>query len=112
MTELTTIVAVVIVGCAVFGAVWIITRDVKSSLTAYIEDVKKGVHARVDRSDHVIDEIVRDCSRKKENFITTGAFDRFEKNLNVRFNGFDDNIKHLTERVDDLIIATRNGSSS
>ena len=101
MNEITTIVSVVVIACAVFGAMWLI-----------IQDVKRGVHARIERCENVIDTVVVECSKKKEDFITTKAFDRFESNLTVRFNGFGDSIKHLTSRIDDLVIATRSDGAN
>ena len=97
MTEGAIIVSVVVVGSVVFGAVWLLYQD-----------VKKGVHARVERCEHAIDTFVSDCGKRKDDFITTKAFDRFENNLNTRFNGFDKNFEHLTERIDDLVMTVRN----
>jgi hypothetical protein len=101
VNEVTTIVSVVVVGGVVFGAVWLL-----------FQDVKKGVHARVERCEHVVDSFVRECGNKKDDFITTKAFDRFENNLNTRFNGFDKNFEHLTERIDDLVLTIRNGGTA
>jgi hypothetical protein len=99
VNEYAIITTVVIVGCAVFGAVWLLYQD-----------VKKGVHARIERCENVIDDVVRECGRKKEDFITTKAFDRFEGHLTIRFDGLDKSITHLTQRVDDLVLTVRNGN--
>ena len=87
------------VSTAIFGAVWII-----------VQDVKKGVHKRCDRCEHVIDMFTQECAKKKEDFITTKAFDRFEGHLTTRFDGLDTNVSHLTQRIDDLVLTVRNGN--
>ena len=99
MTDWIMIGIVAGVATAIFGAVWLI-----------VQDVKKGVHARITRCEHVIDVFVSDCSRKKDDFITTKGFDRFEGHITTRFNGLEKGINHLTSRVDDLVLTVRNGN--
>ena len=98
------------IGSIIFGAIWVIVADVRRGLTAHIKDVDKGCHARIDRSDHVIDEIVRDCHKKTDHFITTKGFDRFENHINTKFDGMSSSINHLTTRIDDFIKSNRNGN--
>ena len=74
---------------AVLGAVWIM-----------VEAGKKSSHARIGRCENAIDEIVRDCGKKKDDFITVRAFDRFEKNIIDRLDG-------VTKRFDDFLIYAR-----
>jgi len=75
-----------------------------------IQDVKKGVHARVERCEHVVDGIIDACNKKKEDYISNKAFDRFEHHLNTKFDGMNNNINHLTTRIDDFINNHRNGN--
>ena len=91
MTDWSIVIAIVTIGAVIFGAVWILYQD-----------VKKGVHARIGRLENVTDEIVRDCGKKKDEFITVRAFDRFEKNIMDRIDG-------MTKRFDDFLVYTRNG---
>jgi hypothetical protein len=99
MNEWETIAWFVGICAAFFGAVWLI-----------IKDVKKGVHARVARCEHVIDEVVRDCSRKKDTFITTSAFDRFEGHLVNRVDNVQKSVDHLTERFDAWLLTNKKES--
>ena len=98
------------IGTVIFGAVWVIVADVRRGLTAHIRDVEKGCHARIDRCDHVLDDVVRDCHTKRDDFITVKAFDRFEFHLNSKFDGMSSSINHLTVRIDDFIKLSRNGN--
>lgn len=98
MNEWQTIAWVAGLATTVFGVVWLL-----------VQDVKRSAHARIQRVEHVIDTVVSDCSKKKDEFITTKAFDRFEGHLASRMDGFGKNIEHLTTRVDDLVFALRNG---
>ena len=92
------IIFAVIVGGSVFGATWML-----------IQDMKKGAHARISRLENVIDEIVRDCGKKKDQYITTGAFDRFDTNVSNRLNAMQGQMNSLNSRIDDLVLALRNG---
>jgi len=105
MNEWAIIISVVSVGAVVFGAVWIIIQEVKKSLMKYIEDVKKSAHARIDRCDHAIDSV----ANTKNDFITIGAFDRFEANINNRLDGMQSQMTVTNSRIDDLILAIKNG---
>jgi len=109
MNEWETIAWIVGIGAVIFGAVWVIVHDAKKSTEIHIEDVKKGCHARIDRTDHVIDGIIEGCNKKKEQYITTQAFDRFENHQNTKMDGLNNNINHLTTRIDDFIKTARNG---
>jgi hypothetical protein len=92
MNEWQTIAWFAGIGSIFFGAVW-----------GLIKNEVSGVHGRLKNVEHVIDNMIRDCADKKEDFITTKAFDRFESNLTNRFNGLDTNISNLTKRIDDLV---------
>lgn len=98
MNEWQTIAWVVGMGSVVFGAVWVI-----------IQDAKKGTHARIQRCEHVIDNMVADCAKKKDDFITTKAFDRFEGHLVNRVDNVQKSVDHLTQRFDDFMLTIRNG---
>lgn len=89
------------VGAAIFGAVWLLMND-----------CKRGINARVKRCENAIDAVARETGNHHRSFITTDAFDRFENNLNTRFDSMSDNINHLTTRIDDFIIASRNGKKA
>jgi hypothetical protein len=89
---------------------WFFHQDAKKGLYKRVSEVEDHIEERVKRCEHVMDVVVSDCAKKKDDFITTKAFDRFENNLNTRFNGFDKNINHLTSRIDDLVIVIRNGA--
>ena len=97
MNEWETIAWTAVVGAIIFGAVWVL-----------IDNSKKSLEGRIKNCEHVIDNMAADCARKKEDFITTRAFDRFEGHLNVRMDGFNKNFDHLTKRIDDLIHSLRN----
>jgi len=101
MNEWQTIAWFVGISSVFFTAIWVI-----------IQDVKKGIHKRVTNCEHVIDNLVSDCTRKKDDFITTKAFDRFENHLTNRFDGLDKNITGLTKRIDDLVLTVRNGKTT
>ncbi|MBW1672062.1 MAG: hypothetical protein JRJ45_00200 [Deltaproteobacteria bacterium] len=96
--ELISIVAAV--SATIFGAVWLLMND-----------CKRGISARVKRCEHAIDAVALEVGIKHENYVTVGALDRFERNLNTRFDGMSSNINHLTTRIDDFITANRNGKA-
>ncbi len=100
MNDLVTVLAVVGVACAVFGAMWMM-----------LQDVKKGVHARVERCEHVVDTVVADCKNKKDDFITISAFDRFEKHMGEKVDGVKSEVVHLTKRIDDWITVNRRNNA-
>ena len=101
MNEWQTIAWVAGISTTIFGVVWLL-----------VQDVKRSAHARIQRVEHVVDNMVVDCAKKKDDFITTKAFDRFEGHLVSRMDGFNKNIEHLTTRVDDLMLALRNGKEN
>jgi len=101
MNEWQTIAWFVGISSVFFTAIWII-----------IQDVKKGVHARVKQCEHAIDGIISVCNKKKDDFITTKGFDRFENHLTTRFDGLDKNITGLTKRIDDLVLTVINGKTT
>ena len=100
MNEWETIAWVVGVGSAIF-----------LGMRAIMNDAKKSSHARIDRLENVVDEIVRDCGKKKDNFITTHGFDRFETNMNNRLDGMATQLNTTNSRIDDLtkILLNKNG---
>lgn len=100
MNEWELIAIVCGMGGVIFGAVWVLMTD-----------CKKVFHARVARCEHALDAVAREAGIHHANFITTDAFDRFERNLNVRFDGVDANVQHLTTRIDDFIRSSRNGKA-
>jgi len=91
MNEWQTILWAFTIGGGIFGGMWIV-----------LQDIKKSAHARISRLENVMDEIVRDCGTKKDNFITMKAFDRLEVNITRRLDG-------TNTRIDDLLITLRNG---
>ncbi len=91
MNEWQTLAWVAVVGGAIFGGMWLI-----------LQDFKKGAHKRIDRLENVTDEIVRSS-------ITTSALDRFEKNMNNRLDGFQSQMSTQNSRIDDLVLAIKNG---
>ena len=92
MNEWQTIAWVVGIGGSIFGGMYII-----------LQDFKKGAHKRIDRLENVCDEIVRD-------HITTGAFNRLEKNISTRLDGMQTQMGTTNSRIDDLILAiNKNG---
>jgi hypothetical protein len=94
-----TIGAFVAVATAFFAAMW-----------AIIGDVKKSAHARIDRVEARVQGIVTDCSQKKDDFITTKAFDRFERHLSSQVDSVKTEVTHLTKRIDDWIAISKNGT--
>jgi hypothetical protein len=93
MIEWATIGVLVGIAAAFFTAVWVL-----------VESAKKSAHARIQRCEHTIDMIVQDCGKKKDEYITVRAFDRFEKNIMDRLDG-------VTKRFDDFLIYARNGGT-
>jgi low affinity Fe/Cu permease len=100
MNEWQTILWAFTIGGGIFAGMWIL-----------LQDIKKSAHARIGRLENVIDEIVRECGKKKEDFITTKAFDRFEGNINTRLDGMTTQMNTTNSRLDALTLAIRNGSS-
>jgi hypothetical protein len=96
-----TIVFAVIVAGAIFSAMWLI-----------LQDLKKGAHARISRLENVVDEMIRDCGKKKDQYITTHGFDRFETNINNRLDSMSTQLSTTNSRIDDLtkILLNKNGA--
>ena len=91
VNEWQTIAWVIGVGGSIFGGMWLL-----------LQDFKRGSHKRIDRLENVVDEISRGT-------ITTKAFDRFESNMTVRLEGMTTQMATTNSRIDDLILAVRNG---
>jgi len=72
-----------------------------------IQDVKKSLHARIDRNEDKLTERENHCTTVQEKFISIGAFDRFEKHLGSRFDGVKSEVGSLTKRIDDLVFTIR-----
>ena len=51
------------ISSVIFGVVWLL-----------VQDVKKGVHKRIDRCEHAIDVFITDCGNTKKDFITVAKW--------------------------------------
>lgn len=91
MNEWQTLAWAACVGGAIFFGLWVI-----------LQDFKKGAHKRIDRLENVTDEIVRSS-------ITTDALDRFERNMGTRLDGMQSQMATQNSRIDDLVMAVKNG---
>jgi hypothetical protein len=74
-----------------------------------VDVARTDLAGRIKKCEHVIDNMVSDCAKKKDDFITTKAFDRFEGHLVNRIETVQKSVDNLTRRLDDYISSTRNG---
>ena len=91
MSEFETLAWAAGVGGSIFFGMWLI-----------LQDFKKGAHKRIDRLENVTDEAVRSS-------ITKDALDRFERNITIRLDGMQKHMDTTNSRLDDLVMAIKNG---
>lgn len=109
MNEWQTIAWFAGIGGAFLGATWKMVEVAKKDLSDKITTHSTAANGRIKNIEHVIDNMVADCTKKKDDFITTKAFDRFEGHLVTRVENVQKSVEHLTTRFDDFIITQRKG---
>jgi len=109
MNEWQTIAWFVGISSAFLGTSYGMVSACKKDLENTVKVLTKNNADRIFKCEHVIDDVVRECHNKRDDFITVKAFDRFEFHLNTKFDGMSTSINHLTTRIDDFIKSNRNG---